>query len=143
MKPIQREGMDYEFDLVIDMAGAGASMVVSKSRCKPLSNGVFDTNSLAGAIDTLKGWLETGEAVEDKRRSKQDLYDAARVMYDMSPTDVGKAVLAAGLSFDPDNWQGMLDALESYHSAPAQVLDEAATEVAIETEAPAEVEAVA
>lgn len=59
MAPIQRDGMEYEFDIVGDL-DTDNTMVVSKSRCSALANGVFSKpgGNVAQALIT---WLH-GEA---------------------------------------------------------------------------------
>lgn len=59
MAPIQRDGMEYEFDIVGDM-DAENRLVITKSRCIELAGGVIDRPSkLLG--EQLKAWAETGE----------------------------------------------------------------------------------
>lgn len=56
MQPIQREGLEYEFDVVGDMDTEN-TLVVSKTRCSALTGGVYPkpTEELA---DTLIAWLK-------------------------------------------------------------------------------------
>jgi hypothetical protein len=56
MKPIQRDGIEHEFDVFGDMSDGG-HLTVSKSRCPALTNAVFDkpTEDLGY---TIKAWLE-------------------------------------------------------------------------------------
>lgn len=58
MAPVQREGMEYEFDILIDM-DLDHNAVVSKSRCPELADGVFNKpgKELGEAIGT---WLSDG-----------------------------------------------------------------------------------
>lgn len=59
MKPIQRDGVDFEFDVVGDMT-AENSMVISKTRCSKLTGQVF-RKPTAALAETLWDWLTDGE----------------------------------------------------------------------------------
>jgi hypothetical protein len=59
LKPIQREGVDFEFDVVGDMT-AENSMVISKTRCSALAGQVIRKPDRRLA-ETLWGWLNDGE----------------------------------------------------------------------------------
>jgi len=61
MAPIQRDGMEYEFDVVADM-DIDHKMIISKTRCSALDGGVFKKPGKEVA-DTLKAWLGTGKAI--------------------------------------------------------------------------------
>lgn len=61
MAPIQRDGMEYEFDVVCDM-DIDHKLIVSKTRCKALDRAVIDRPGKELA-DTLKAWLGTGKAM--------------------------------------------------------------------------------
>lgn len=58
MAPVQRDGIEYEFDVIGDM-DLENNFVVSKTRCSTLTGGVFNRPSedLAGV---LKAWLTDG-----------------------------------------------------------------------------------
>ena len=70
--PVQREGLDYEFDVVIDM-DLDHNAVVTKTRCSALTNKIY---RLAGAslAETLYQWAVSGTKVEfvldDNRKEK-------------------------------------------------------------------------
>jgi len=58
LKPIQREGTDYEFSVVLDIARDGHVATASKDR-----TGLFDTMHDVITIDSgraLRAWLDTG-----------------------------------------------------------------------------------
>lgn len=58
MAPIQREGMDFEFDIAGDL-DVKHQLIISKTRCKALDNAVI-RNPGRGLADTLKAWLSDG-----------------------------------------------------------------------------------
>lgn len=58
MQPIQRDGLEYEFDVLLDMDGSSAS--VSKTRCSELADKQYQKPGKKLA-DTLLSWLERGE----------------------------------------------------------------------------------
>jgi hypothetical protein len=61
MAPIQRDGMEYEFDIFLDMDISNRA-VVQKSRCPGINGGVFERPN--GELSrTLLAWLGSGEAV--------------------------------------------------------------------------------
>ena len=57
MAPVQRDGMDYEFGVVFDLA-ANHSAQVSKDRTSLFDGRVFQLSKETG--ETLRAWLETG-----------------------------------------------------------------------------------
>ena len=59
MQPVQRDGLDYEFDVVGDIEVDTHKLVVSKSRCSAVADGVYPKPGaeFAGA---LLDWLSTG-----------------------------------------------------------------------------------
>ncbi len=59
MAPIQRDGMEYEFDLVADL-DVDHNMIVTKSRCDALS-AVVEKNPGSAFIAKFRAWLEDGE----------------------------------------------------------------------------------
>ncbi len=61
LAPIQRENMEYEFDVVADM-DLDNNLLVSKTRCSALSKAVIKEPGKAFA-EVLKTWLSDGEAV--------------------------------------------------------------------------------
>ena len=58
MAPIQRDGVEYEFDVVADM-DLENNFVVSKSRCKALSGAVIAKPG-SEVADVLMRWLNEG-----------------------------------------------------------------------------------
>lgn len=59
MAPIQRDGMEYEFDLVAEMS-ADNEMIVQKSRCEALTGAVVSKPN-GQVSDALRKWLTDGE----------------------------------------------------------------------------------
>ena len=60
LAPVQRDGMEYEFDVVADM-DQDNNMIISKSRCVALSGQVFPKPG-DNLIVPLKNWLTDGVA---------------------------------------------------------------------------------
>lgn len=55
LAPVQRDGLEYEFDVVATMDDSN-TMIVSKTRCEALAGGVFEKPN-GNVSDILKGWL--------------------------------------------------------------------------------------
>lgn len=60
LQPVQRDGLEYEFDVVADL-DLDNNLIVSKTRCPALSGAVIPKPGKEVA-DILRGWLNTGEA---------------------------------------------------------------------------------
>lgn len=58
MAPIQRDGMEYEFDVVGDM-DLDHNLLISKSRCSALADAVISKPG-AKVAETLRAWLSDG-----------------------------------------------------------------------------------
>lgn len=58
MAPVQRDGLEYEFDLFLDM-DAGHTATVTKSRCKELADGVFRLPGVELGY-SIADWLSDG-----------------------------------------------------------------------------------
>jgi hypothetical protein len=63
MEPVQRQGMEYEFDIVADMDNETHTLKVTKSRC-PAVDGVISVKPGAEFIQPVKQWLEEGVPVD-------------------------------------------------------------------------------
>lgn len=63
LKPIQRDGVEYEFDVVGDI-DIENTLVISKTRCSELAGAVIRRPGVDLA-KTLMAWLDDGEAVVD------------------------------------------------------------------------------
>jgi ABC-type dipeptide/oligopeptide/nickel transport system ATPase component len=64
LQPIQRDGLEYEFDIVGDM-DLTSTMVISKTRCPALQQSVFKKPGPELAHTILK-WLNSGEPVKKR-----------------------------------------------------------------------------
>lgn len=62
MAPIQRQGVEYEFDVVADL-DASHTLVVSKSRC-PAIDGARISKPDASFVEPIKRWLGEGKEPE-------------------------------------------------------------------------------
>jgi hypothetical protein len=129
MAPIQREGMDYEFDIVFDMDW-DHNAIVSKSRCFTLADQVFHKPG-DDVTKIILDWLTEGKPADTEEqivaekigpsdrpkgmpaaKSQHALLMWARQNYDMSGAQVGEALKAAGFSkFDPGRWEDMVEAV--------------------------------
>lgn len=69
MQPVQRDGLEYEFDVVADLDQSN-NLIIGKTRCSALLGKVF---SKAGreVAETLIAWLSDGEAVEESKPAPQ------------------------------------------------------------------------
>jgi energy-coupling factor transporter ATP-binding protein EcfA2 len=67
MAPIQRDGMEYEFDIAADM-DIDNTMIIQKSRCSQLAGQVIAKPNEQVA-DVLKAWLEGEPVPETEQRS--------------------------------------------------------------------------
>jgi hypothetical protein len=65
LQPVQRDGMEYEFDVVGDLDDA--SFAISKTRCSALKEKVFREPG-EDLAEILKGWLTDGEDVPEPQR---------------------------------------------------------------------------
>lgn len=63
MAPVQRDGFEYEFDVLIDM-DIDNNGIVSKSRCPALNRKVFDKPG-ADVAEILADWLSAGPVKAD------------------------------------------------------------------------------
>jgi hypothetical protein len=64
MAPVQRDGMEYEFDVVLDLDHDGGFQV-SKTRCPGLPRAGRYAD-VPGMAKTLKGWLDSGTEAPTK-----------------------------------------------------------------------------
>jgi len=70
LQPIQREGLEYEFDICGDMDITN-NMVISKTRCSSLQQAVIPKPGKELAL-TLKEWLNSGEPIRKKPSTDKD-----------------------------------------------------------------------
>jgi len=69
MAPIQRDGMEYEFDIVGDL-DIDHNLIISKTRCRAL-DGVVINKPGKELAETVKAWLSDGEPLPDKPTEAQ------------------------------------------------------------------------
>jgi hypothetical protein len=94
-KAEQREGLEYEFDLVASM-DLSNELTVVKSRCPALSGEIVMRPGRDFA-ETFKGWLDDGEAAGPTLRD--ELLDQVRAASDKDQLAAAwKALIAAGRS---------------------------------------------
>lgn len=78
LAPVQRDGMEYEFDVVGDI-NADHQLVVTKSRCSTIADAVIDRPGKTFGEQLLQ-WLEVGQPIAEVRQvsateSAGDPYD--------------------------------------------------------------------
>lgn len=77
MQPVQRDGMEYEFDVVGDL-DQNHMLVISKSRCSDIADKAYDmAGEELGGI--LRGWLSDGERVTLAKQVAQVIPEAKPV----------------------------------------------------------------
>lgn len=64
LAPVMRDGVEYEFGIVIDVDHAG-SLSITKSRCESLS-GVLARSDIPAIVKKLKAWLGEGAPVSPR-----------------------------------------------------------------------------
>lgn len=84
LKPIQREGVEYEFDILGDL-DLNHTMVISGTRCSALDGKIFSKPE-ASLMGMVREWLYTGKAVE---RSAAPFVPAALATESASGAAVG------------------------------------------------------
>ena len=70
MAPIQREGMEYEFDVVGDLDLAH-TLTITKTRCKPLDGRQFQLPG-EDVAEILNKWVNSGEAPKARAAAKPE-----------------------------------------------------------------------
>lgn len=82
MAPVQRAGMEYEFDVVVDMDLEHRG-IVAKTRCYKLKDAVFTEPGENDLGKTFAEWLNSGDeatlSAQDLNRFKQALVDRVMV----------------------------------------------------------------
>lgn len=132
MAPVQRAGIEYEFDVVIDMDW-DHNAVVSKTRMDTIADRVINKPD-AEFFQEIADWLSSGEAerpepvvkmaetkvMEEAPRSvrtftQQDLLALAEQRYKMPPQQVGEALQAQDITaFDVEKWDDMVAAVDAF-----------------------------
>jgi hypothetical protein len=133
MAPVQREGMDYEFDIVFDLDWDHRG-IVTKSRYDELADAVILKPGqevgqqiyawlTSGAVAPIEPHKVEAVGVADMPKAKQakslparkqkDLLAWARETHNLDGKGVGSALKAAGITeFDPEKWDEMIAAID-------------------------------
>lgn len=100
MKPIQREGLEYEFDIVCDM-DLDHVLTVSKTRCSAI-DGQIQPKPGPAFIDPILRWLNLGEAAvagpAPITSEQVELIRTALPLAGVSKEQLGKAAAKLGAS---------------------------------------------
>lgn len=106
MQPVQRDGLEYEFDVVGDMDHDN-NFIVGKTRCTALAGAAIHKPG-ADLAATLRAWLTDGEpapaAPEEEPANEDQLNEVAELMHHEAITDTERASikkhLDAGVTAD-------------------------------------------
>lgn len=77
LQPVQRDGLDFEFDVVGDM-DSGNTLVISKTRCRALSQAVIHEPGEDNVAKTLKTWLTDGVPASISDVQSKELWELAK-----------------------------------------------------------------
>lgn len=106
MAPVQREGLEYEFDVFLDM-DVDNNAIVTKTRCPALTGEVFSKPGKAIA-DILGAWLSSGEQPAQKvaQPEPEQTKQATQVTKTATtaPDKERKAFHAEGVTVFADEW---------------------------------------
>jgi AAA domain len=108
LKPEQRDGIEYEFDIVGDM-DLENTLTISKSRCSALSGEVIRRPG-PDLAESILGWLSDGEAVlsamdyRDQALRKSATYAELRTLY---LTVKGAGLLGAAVADESGEAMGL------------------------------------
>jgi hypothetical protein len=136
LAPIQREGLEYEFDVVGDM-DLDNTLAVTKSRCSALNRAVIREPGEALG-QTLADWL-AGPAVSEVHAYVQGEADRCATVDQLSA--LRKSLESRGGSYWTDGVKEILKATFERLKAPTQAPAAAAAATATEAPAPAAAEA--
>lgn len=119
MQPIQRDGLEYEFDLVCDM-DTDHVMVISKSRVKALDGTVIKKPGADFAAEYL-AWLTEGEAMPepDPLEVQRTRYTRLRKARGWGADVLPEAAKSAGVDLSTVTAAQMFDLLDSLEAPPA------------------------
>ena len=133
MAPIQREGMDYEFDIVFDVDWDHRA-IVTKSRMFSLSDKVY--RPLTSEVGReIHDWCNGGVAAVEKPVpqprpavvpatpevwSQKQFIAWAKTAHNLETTDIGPALVAGGFTgFDPTQLDAMKASVQTYAEVQA------------------------
>lgn len=130
MAPIQRDGLEYEFDVVGDMDW-GNRLIITKTRCPELAGAVISKPSEEFA-DTLKAWLGDFSSGDRPKQVAPKLEPAAPVATPSTPTSsplyhsqfLDECAKIAGMTRREDvkRWACDLTKMPNYPDIPEEIL---------------------
>ena len=77
LKPVQRDGLEYEFDVVGDL-DQDNTLIINKTRCKALNQAVIHEPGETNVAKVLKTWLTEGAPAPISEAQGKELWQAAR-----------------------------------------------------------------
>lgn len=101
LQPIQRDGLEYEFDVVGDVT-ADHDLIISKTRCSALTDKTFNKPG-QDIADILNAWMSDGAVSETKPEQKAE-FAKATVIPQEAIDDYQQVVMAAmpyGIDYVP------------------------------------------
>lgn len=116
MAPIQRDGLEYEFDIVADM-DIDNNLIVSKTRYKPLTGAVINKPKPELGREILV-WLESGAPMEDVPRAQAQPIGQPQAAAPAAPA----AANVSAKGSRNGNAMTIEEALKRYHAAAAAKL---------------------
>ncbi len=122
MAPVQRAGMEYEFDVVVDMDLEHRG-IIAKTRCHALKDGVFVEPGENDLGKTFAQWLNSGD---EETLTQQDLHRFKQAILDRVFETGGKAEDVAAIGKAIVESLGFTQAKE----IPSNRMDEALRAVA-------------
>lgn len=132
MGAIQRDGMEFEFDIVGDM-DIDNNLIISKSRISELSGKIFPKPDFE-VTRIIKSWLEDGAAPEESPQSKGERVKRARERLGLTTQDV-VSILEANFSVnnpsklaseEVDKLIGLMEDLATHNNESSPIQDEMA-----------------
>lgn len=126
MAPVQRDGMEYEFDIVGDLDPENNKLVVTKSRCPALSGEVIVKPDAAFAKKILD-WVSDGVEVSEpakpefkpaeppKKKTPEEMIRECKTPAALADLLKGWA-LKKPVGQDPTSWAKIIDAAEEYQA---------------------------
>ena len=125
MAPIQRDGIEYEFTLVLEM-DTDHRTIIGKTRCEALADKVFPANRGVEAAQVFGNWLSSGDPIITE--TERDALDGRiRVLTPAQRRVLAKAWGDAGLPKVNSLTQARLSEAEALVAQCATVEEEAPT----------------
>lgn len=101
MQPVQRDGMEYEFDVVGDI-DHDHNFVVTKTRCRALSGAVI-SHPGKDLADTLQKWLSSGEPMATAEQIAE-LRERAAAISERAETAMGERIARGPSQAEAEEW---------------------------------------